>query len=389
MKHMIIIICAVTMSACMLSVPSVAAFNSIDIMDNETNSMQERAFNSSLAETKVDYKGVSVTGTNDEVMHKRLSEGTLTEILFVPIGRSEKQIGYSEGCECEDNGPEDFIVDGNTCLILNSVCLNVLVYENGNFVRSIDISQMGYPMFMTKYHDSLFIVDSVNDVICEYSYSCGDLISKHAFPSGATSNFMLCLTSDANSVFVMDDDYGLHDILNPEEQIKTPLSIEATGNKINWSTPYSQNQNSFSDVYVRFLNYDKEGNTFFAVYEPVWNSDIVLGETTIRKYTVEGDLIGVARIPVEDNLFTPEHSIIVTDEGRIYTFGLTDNGATISEVTLGSEYVSKINEWSARFSKLEREQGTSYKSQAVNNNREVAQNILIYTYCRICGYSPD
>lgn len=264
------------------------------------------------------------------------NEANFIELLKLLFGSGDYSIGYEPGNECEDIGPEDFIIDGDTIILLDSVNRAVKYFVNSSLTKNIDISYAGYPMFIAKTNGMLYVFDCCLECVFEINENSGTLIQKLPLPIGFDCNFAIDFIAKNGAVYLVDSNYNAFDILNPNHAPELLLNISANNNIITWSARGNNKQSTFNDVYVRFIGNDADGNSFFSVYHPVMNTCVVLGETTLECYSAGGKLVGVARLSTEQNTYTPAGNLFLSDSGDIYCIECPNNQVCVYKINLGT-----------------------------------------------------
>ncbi len=263
-----------------------------------------------------------------------------TTIVCTNIGDDEYCIGYSAGDESELLGPEDFIVEGTTAIILDSVNKAVKIFDNGEFSRSMDISDVGWAMSMAKLENRLFILDTALERIVEYDFLSGDLITVHPIPSGCSAYIMIGLYAQNSSVYFMDCNYVMHDILNPDASNIKAINGTALGSNVTFSVANTETTIAFNRSFVQFIGSDSMGNLYISVFDLGRNASVNADEFKLNKYNSEGRLIGSTNLPIKENCFTPERYLYLSNEGQIYLMGCGSN-------TVHVERINICDSWSA------------------------------------------
>lgn len=271
---------------------------------------------------------------------------------ILEYGREPNEIGLLPGMECEDIGPEDFIVLDEEELILDSVNRRVMIYKNDALSRSIDMDYSGYPRLFTMYYNNLYVFDSALDSVFVLDYNTGSLLEKLPIPSGINSGCVWEMSSDEESVYLWTDTYDLHDIL--KGGVKKPIDIRTENDSIIWSTPFCEKESTVEGVTACFLTYDAEGNSYFLMYEEVPNTPVILDEVTIRCFSQDGELLGIARIPEEDCLYHPCSNTYVMANGDTYVMLCKEQGVAVYEIQLGETYNSHMDELIQRADAIEK-----------------------------------
>lgn len=259
----------------------------------------------------------------------------------IPFGSQNNEIGFVEGCECEDIGPEDFIVEDGIVTILDSVNKQLLVYNSEAQIGRIDMPYSGYPRLFAKYEGSFYIFDSALDLIYVIDPCSGLIIDKLPLPANVHSGHVWDMTSDDQGVYLWDGSYNLHDIIHGG--VKKPINISSDNNCVSWTTPYSFKETVVSGITVCFLSYDLSGNAYFLAYEEVPDTPVILDEVTLRRYSVNGVMTGVVRVPEEENIYHPGSEAYVDDSGRVYLLLCRKEGVAVYEAELSESYVSHMD----------------------------------------------
>lgn len=284
---------------------------------------------------------------------KSVEEAIIEPIVVINIGHGEDEVGYSaEHSGDENDGPASFDVDkeGNI-YILDTLNKKILLYEDGKWSRSMDISFMSYPRDILVTPQSLFILDEAN-IIYDLDKE-GHIKELVQLPENVEAHEInkLFMTSRKN-IAVTDGSFE-YERSNQWEKKASEIRLSVSKSKKD-VTLY---KGSVRFLSIRFaedtgganiIGHDTVGNIYVEVLDFVPNSSVVSLESTIRKFDKNGKMIGVARIPLEDYSNYPLKFFDISPSNDLYIMALKENGVEVSKVTLGKSYVSKMNELKAK-----------------------------------------
>ena len=98
---------------------------------------------------------------------------------------------------------------------------------------------------------------------------------------------------------------------------------------------------AISNTFINYIGYDDIGNLYILKTE-LLDSEMLLGEIRIECINEEGNIIGSARIPLEDFAYIPNKYVQLCSNGTIYLMVPTSKGIEIREITLGNESDSEV-----------------------------------------------
>lgn len=265
----------------------------------------------------------------------------------VPYGSGEGELGVDPGNESEPLGPEDFFVDGDTAAVLDSVNGRINFYGAEGFIRSIELPFLGYAARMAKLGESIYVYNVTLDRLYELDYRTGELLRELELPEAFNEDPVWDMTSDGQTVWLWNRKYQLTDITGGSTA--QPIEIESYGTAEHWTTlwrtKFTGKKQRFSDVYIRFLGCDKGGNAYFTVTDPLEDTSVILGETTVQRISPEGELTGISRLPIEDYVYCPMlSSVKLAPDGALYHIAVEEDGLRVYEIRLGTEYESRLDE---------------------------------------------
>lgn len=268
---------------------------------------------------------------------------------YIPYGRGEGELWTEEGDESEPLGPEDFFVEGDRVFILDSANNMIKIFDGEGFIRGIEVPG-GYAYAFAKFGERIYVLDYTLNRIYEIDSETGETLGRVPFPEGIDKLDILQMTSDGEHVWLWDYDYVMHDLFSGET--KSLIQIHRAVQGTVWRTEQMKRDRFFINVFIYFLGTDDDGSPYFTVWDPLWDVPVVLGETTLHKYSAEGDLIGIAGLPVEDYVWNGRRSMMLAPDGSIYHIVFEKEGARVYLVKLGTEYESRMDELRERVALL-------------------------------------
>ncbi len=280
------------------------------------------------------------------VLDKSYAEFTPVTPL-IPYGKAEDEIGMD--LDAEPVGPEDMFIDGDTVVILDSLNHSIKVFDKDGLVRSIAVPG-GYCMAMARLDDLVYVFDYTLGRIYEIDWITGEKLREAPFPEGTDVNHISQMTSDGQTVWLWDINYLMHDLASGET--KRIISVRSSGSSVYWKTEFMESEHAFYGKFTSFIGCDGEKNSYFTLFDPIWDAPLIIGEFTLRKYSPEGELIGIARLPMEDYVFAGSHAVKLAPDGSAYHIACEEDGVRVYLVKLGTEYESKMEELIERAAEL-------------------------------------
>ena len=278
----------------------------------------------------------------------KLQEAIFDKLLVVSIGNGEQEVAYSLLIGGDENdGPASFEVDENGDIyILDTLNKKILIYENGNWYRNIDISFTNYPRDIVVAKNNLFVLDESNILYDIDKKGCiNNLI---ALPEGLEAyKFNKMFISSNDNIIISDGNYEYEFNKQWQKQrCEVLVKYDDNGKKVS----LIKNTKDFSDITflentggVNVIGFDSLGNMYIEVLDFVPNSSLVLLESTIRKIDHTGKQVGIARIPLEEYSNFPLKFFDISSRGEVYIMAMKIDCIEISRISLGKSYNSKMD----------------------------------------------
>lgn len=313
---------------------------------------------------------------DDEVNMGDVARGV--RLLYeIPVGEGDGKCfinfggigGFVEGPEAIASS------DDGRLYVLDSGQSQILEIEADGTVGTIHIPDADYPLDMAVYDDCFVILDSEPTILILDSY--GELVGKMDLPDGMGSRQVM-------SLFARDDEIGFVTVENEEyvsitdvefERLLSGAENEASvqcvadeaekldSRFLNEAVSFEQgiagpnqmliqlsNDNDITietDYMIGVVQTFSDGADIYAVVEEVsLYTSVVLVESSIRKYDTSGRLLGMNRLPTDNNVLYPDNAVEVTRNGAILYMAPCEDAVRIYQITLGDSYDSQLDEMS-------------------------------------------
>lgn len=286
------------------------------------------------------------------------------EAVFTVLFRGRYGDGEDEfGCDSygETDGPNDYFFADGKLVILDTMHKLVKVFDGEELVRTIDVSDVRYPFSMELFGGTLYVYNTfMQEYICEYDWETGDYIRTFSPPEGveASRNDSALYEKDGKLCIKLGPG-KFSNVLDPDDPEIREIEIESVWSPENDDPDWPDCLNCTTEfggctIYVGiggscdFEGLDDEGNAYFLVGSWVDGTPYITYEFTLRKYSPEGKLIGIAGMSYKfvDHSLTRE--LRITGDGRIFLMKCMEGELTLTEIELGRVYymrTDEIREW--------------------------------------------
>ena len=276
------------------------------------------------------------------------------DILHIPVGNDEGEIGYATLDGIPQFGPDDFIVENGQVYILDACNSKIVMYSvDGEFCGEIVLEGCDQLIEFT-YADGLFYVVDACDRLFVYS-ATGERLEVHDLPDGIWGCSISAINVNDGEVSIqveMEDMYCLTTDESWELSVDSQ-DVVVTGTTISDNVAKSaevqvaigdsiisiDNQNR----YMSLIGTDNNENVYMLVVEYVEYAGQTRFEVSVRKYSQRGDCVDYAIIDMEGWKVVPLDYVCLDEDGNIYLMNCYEDNITISEVTLGNADESKLD----------------------------------------------
>ena len=276
------------------------------------------------------------------------------DILQIPVGNAEGEIGYATMNGIPQFGPDDFIVENDKIYILDACNSKIVVYSMaGEFCGEIVLSNCDQLIEFT-YADGLFYVVDAYDRLFVYSYE-GEILEVYDLPDGVWGCSVSAIEVKDGEIAIqveMENRYYLNSN-GTWELIMDSEDVVVTGTTISENTAKSAEvQVAFGDTsisidnenkYMSLIGTDADGNVYMLVLEYVEYSGQIRFETSVQKYDQQGDRVSYAIIDREGWEVHPLDYIYLDSMGNLYVMNCYEDNVTISGLTLGNADESRLD----------------------------------------------
>lgn len=265
-------------------------------------------------------------------------------------------------------GPSSFALSNNYIYLLDSNKKLIYQCKDNKILNKIDINFIEYPIDIRVIKNKIWVLDRENSIIYLLNID-GKLIKEKELKNTINSPALL--------LDYYGDEYLIKDINNNVYEIDDNLNIKLCSN-INEKVKRVNNKkgvilfnNRKSDININFnelfgtikVLHEDNNNTYINV-EEVLDAPIITVEQTVRKYDQKGNLLGIARIPLELYYAYPERFVDVDNNGNIYALVETKDNIEVIKLDLDQNFQSKLP-------KLKEE----INNQLINNTNKIAPSI--------------
>ncbi len=263
-------------------------------------------------------------------------------IAFIPSGDGENAIGYYEDEE-ENMGPESFAVSDGNVYILDSVKNRIVAIEDGA-ARYIPVSGIEHPSKFALVGDRFYFVGSGISVMDIN----GRILRSVSFPEKVAANDVYRVYSNGSELCMLTHDLGCFKLNASDYEWIKDCQIGVDGRFEQIETLSLPNVKVDLDVsptcLVQYLQHS-ENELLVGVYEFVPYLPVIETEYTVRKYDMQGQLLGCT---VVNNLeaYSLPNTVVNVDPytGIVYTMLCREEGVYITKPNFRMEYQSHMDE---------------------------------------------
>lgn len=278
--------------------------------------------------------------------------GELKTVISIGIGAGLDQLTYTQkGLEVANDGPASFAIYKNETYILDTLAKRILVYENNNYVKTLQIPYTIYPRDILVKKDNIYLLDTEIGYVFLVDKN-GILTKEYPLPSNVPNYKITNFVNNPPQNVLIEADSHYYDITNGEEstgwknidnhilkinRTKTSAKLTSNGKEIN-SIDFKDAQGG-----AKIESIDNNGNIIINVTDisSIPNAEI-FSELTYHKLDKFGKEIGVIRIPVETYSNFPLNFIKTDEKGQAYVMALMEDKVEIEKVIFGKKYDSKL-----------------------------------------------
>ena len=269
------------------------------------------------------------------------------------IGRGFGQVRYVSTDETKYTGkyagPLDFAVaDNDNILLLDTQNKKILETKGRSLVKEYDVSFCELPTRVWTYNGVVYVLDRVGNALYVIN-GTHQKARKLSMPKNMEAMHVEELFYfDEKLILTAEKEYKTYNYAVVENGlVSIPLMCYVDlkldndvvtivlGNKT-WKL-------NITNSFVQIAGVDKAGNINLLVLELVPNSSIVAFETTIRKYSPEGELLGCAVIDDSNNVSNPIRAAKTNSKGEFITLHCQANSVDLEVTEISKSYVSNTN----------------------------------------------
>ncbi|MBO4562685.1 MAG: hypothetical protein J5772_03650 [Clostridia bacterium] len=263
-------------------------------------------------------------------------------VAFIPSGDGENAIGYYEDEE-ENMGPESFAVSDGNVYILDSVKNRIVAIEDGA-ARYIPVSGIEHPSKFALVGDRFYFVGSGISVMDIN----GRILRSVSFPEKVAANDVYKVYSNGSELCMLTHDLECFKLNSSDYEWIKDYQIGVDGRFEQIETLSLPNAKVALDVgptcLVQYLQHS-ENELLVGVYEFVPYLPVIETEYTVRKYDMQGQLLGCT---VVNNLeaYSLPNTVVNVDPytGIVYTMLCREEGVYITKPNFRMEYQSHMDE---------------------------------------------
>ena len=257
-------------------------------------------------------------------------------LAFIPSGDGENTIGYYEDEE-ENMGPESFAVSDGNVYILDSVKNRIVAIEDGA-ARYIPVSGIEHPSKFALVGDRFYFVGSGISVMDIN----GRILRSVSFPEKVAANDVYRVYSNGSELCMLTHDLECFKLNSSDYEWIKDYQIGVDGRFEQIETLSLPNAKVALDVgptcLVQYLQHS-ENELLVGVYEFVPYLPVIETEYTVRKYDMQGQLLGCT---VVNNLeaYSLPNTVVNVDPytGIVYTMLCREEGVYITKPNFRIEY---------------------------------------------------
>lgn len=259
-------------------------------------------------------------------------ESKYETILTASWGTEHGQLQMSHN---ESPGVEAFTIDNSeNFYLLDSLSKKIVIYDNhGKWIKDLPISFCDYPTNIA-VGDQIYIQDETGEV---YALNHEGIIQNIiSLPS-------MIDAVDISDLYIKNDQLymktaqGISYLLNHDSFHETTSIKEYPKQKI---SPLGENS---SNIEFSYLTDEVTDLSYIKVAEKVPDTSMADWEFTIQAIDSYGNIQGVTRLPYEQCMSAATYNCEISKNGYIYWLSLTNEGAKIEKISLGTQYHSQLD----------------------------------------------
>ena len=278
-----------------------------------------------------------------------VSNNILNEVISIPLGNNQDEIGVQNLPGGSTLGPDSFaVLDDGTILILDSTNKKILKYTDRRIASVYDLSFTNEPKdIVVTSKGKIYILDISPGTI--YSLSDDGNIEKRVelpdyFPVHRVLKLGLSVSDEVTVRLFTDEEFLLSDLAQGIVEGHKGYECLNSNNRINVEKINEQafevkGLSSIINIVgngmareVTVEGIDPSYNAYIYNIDLNPNSSKVQGERYLSKFDKTGKLVG--RIHLQsDKIFSPTRDIYITPLGKAYWMVVTDRHTKIFEIT--------------------------------------------------------
>ena len=263
-------------------------------------------------------------------------------IAFIPSGEGDDAIGFFEDEE-ESVGPESFAVNSGNVYILDSVKNRIIAIENGE-TRYIPICGIDHPAKFTIAEDRFYVIDESIKVFDIFGNSYCTL----PYPEKVDESDVYRIYNNDGELCFLTHSLECYRLDPSSNKWTKDYTIGVDGRFEQIETLSLPNAKVDLDVGPTCLvqyHQHSENELLVGVYEFVPYLPVIETEYTVRRYDMQGQLLGCT---VVNNLeaYSLPNTVVNVDPytGIVYTMLCREEGVYVTKPTFRMEYQSHMDE---------------------------------------------
>ncbi|MBR6109842.1 MAG: hypothetical protein IKQ36_08915 [Clostridia bacterium] len=267
-----------------------------------------------------------------------------TILKFFPSVEGTESIGYSAKDDWS-SGPEAFMVEDGEICVLDSVNSRIIVAKN-DLVEYVYLSECIYPVYFCKVNGTFYVIDYEGSFIRGYSSNYNS-VEEIPFPDKICYQEIYQLSCIDDSIQLITDKLCVYRFDSKSRcWIKTG-TIKAD-NDFGSIKSYTINGTTISietgeNTSSQLIKIDSD-YLWTDVYEFVPYYPIIETEYTLRKFDLNGKLIGCTLLNLKEAFSIPQSPFYISNNNEAYAMVCLSDGVYITKPNIRPSYNSHMNE---------------------------------------------
>ncbi|MEG1502513.1 MAG: hypothetical protein RR370_03890, partial [Synergistaceae bacterium] len=271
--------------------------------------------------------------------------------------------------------------DDGTIYILDTHNKRIITFFRSSHISLadsfLDLSFCKFPSRIWLFYGYLYVLDESENVLYKIKTHSNN-IKKIPLPEGLEGIFIEELFTVNRTIILMEESFGetknyfiAGDEIIKSDKINCAVSLDKL--KANIQLGNSKWSVELSDSFIEIAGIDKDGNLYLVVKEYVPNTCVFLSELSIRKYDLNGNLLGCALIDQSEWSAFPRRCVKVDSNGDIFILVCDFGRVAVQKVTLGNYYISKMSELVNEAKTIEAKLNSNVTKETINVSYSRAQ----------------